>query len=150
MTPGTRENPVPLGDRTSLGNGWSLVVTGVDTNATEALLAVSPFARSPFPGFQYVLVSISADYTGPGSSHLTPMTSLRAVGASGFRYSSSNAHCGQLPEPNLDVGNPLTFSGGSIAGYAVCWMVRSSDVASLVMYYQPLLHGTAYAWLALE
>ena len=96
-----------------------------------------------------MLVSVSATYTGAGSSHLTPATSFHAIGESGFAHSMSNSFCGTLPSPNLDLSNPLVFKGGTITGYAACWMVSKGDVASLEMYYQPLL-GHEQVWFALR
>jgi hypothetical protein len=145
----SRANPVPLGKPGMLGNGWALTVTGVNADAAGAVLAADPGNKPPLDGFQYVLVSVSATYSGTGSSHLTPSTSLRAIGASGFAHSSSNSFCGTLPSPNLDLTNPLVFGGGTIAGYAACWMVSKGDVPSLEMYYQPLLGGPQ-VWFALR
>jgi hypothetical protein len=145
----SRANPVPLGKPGSLGNGWTLTVTGVNFDATSAILAADPGNKPPLPEFQYVLVAVSATYGGPGSSHLTPGTSFRAIGASGFAHSMSNSYCGQLPSPNLDMTNPLVFKGGTISGYAACWMVSKADLASLQLYYQPLL-ATAQVWFALH
>jgi hypothetical protein len=72
------------------------------------------------------------------------------MGASGFAYSTGDAYCGRLPMTNLDMDNPLTLSGGTISGNAVCWMVKSSDLPSLVMYYLPLLTTTGAVWFALH
>jgi hypothetical protein len=145
----SRSDPVPLGKPGALGNGWMLTVTGVNADAAGAVLAADPNNKPPLEGFQYVLVSVSATYAGSGSSHLTPATTFRAIGVSGFAHSSSNSFCGTLPSPNLDLTNPLVFGGGTIAGYAACWMVSKGDVPSLEMYYQPLLGGPQ-VWFALR
>jgi hypothetical protein len=145
----SRANPVPLGKPGSLRNGWTLTITSVNADATNAILAADPANKAPLAEFQYVLVSISALYNGAGSSHLTPGTSFHAIGESGFAHSTSNSFCGTLPSPNLDIGNPLVFKGGAITGYAACWMVSKGDVAALEMYYQPLL-GHEQVWFALH
>jgi hypothetical protein len=145
----SRANPIPLGKPGVLGNGWTLAITGVNLAATNALLAADSANKPPLAAYEYVLVAISATYTGPGSSHLTPTTSLHAIGASNFAHSMSNSFCGQLPSPNLDLTNPLVFKGGTISGYAACWMVAKSDVASLELYYQPLL-SNEQVWFALH
>jgi hypothetical protein len=146
---GSRTNPVPLGKPGSLGNGWTLTITSVNPDATSAILAADPTNTAPLPGFHYVTVTVTATYGGPGSSHLTPSTSFRAVGASNVEHSTSNSFCGELPQPNLDLTNPLLYSGGTESGYAACWIVSTADVASLEMYYQPLLSTTA-VWFALH
>jgi hypothetical protein len=51
---------------------------------------------------------------------------------------------------NLDMDNPLTFSGSTINHTASCWMVKSSDAASLAVYYQPFLSNASKVWLALR
>ncbi len=149
-SPGSsRANPVPLGKPGVLGNGWTVTVTGVNTDATSAMLAADSANSAPASGDQYVLVAVSATYGGAGSSHLTPGTSFHAVGASEVVHSTSNSFCGKLPSPNLDLDNPLTFKGKTITGYAVCWMVPAADVSTLEMYWQPLL-STAQVWFALR
>jgi hypothetical protein len=145
----SRANPVPLGKPGSLGNGWTVTITSVNTAATSAILAADPTNAAPADGLHYVMITVTATYTGPGSSHLTPSTSFRAVGASNVDHSTSNSFCGELPPPNLDLTNPLVFNGGTESGYAACWMVGITDVASLEMYYQPLL-STTQVWFALR
>jgi hypothetical protein len=145
----TRADAIPLGKPGSLGDGWTLTVTAVNPDAESAILAADPTNKSPLDGFQYVLVSVSATYNGAGSSHLTPATSLHSIGPSGYVHTTSNSYCGTLPAPSLDALNPLVFKGGTIAGYAVCWMVPKGDVPLLEMYWQPLLGGTQ-VWFALH
>ncbi len=146
---GSRATAVPLGKPGVLGNGWTVTVTGVNTDAANAILAADPANNAPLPGTQYVLVAVSATYVGEGSSHLTPGTSFHAVGASGVAHSTSNSFCGKLPSPNLDIDNPLTLKGKTITGYAACWMVSAADVPTLAMYWQPLL-STDQVWFALR
>ena len=145
----SRANPVPLGRWGALGNGWKLTVTEVNLDAASASLAADTSNSLPLLGFQYVLVAVSATYDGSGSSHLTPGSSLRSIGALNIVRTSSNSYCGKLPSPDLDTGNPLVFHGGKISGYAVCWMVLIGDVSGLEMYYQPPLSNTQ-VWFALH
>jgi hypothetical protein len=146
---GTRADPIPFGKPGDLPTGWTLTVTAVSPDAASAILAADPTNKPPLDGYQYVLVSISATYNGAGSSHLTPASTLQAIGPSGFAHSTANSYCGTLPSPSLDALNPLVFKGGTIAGYATCWMVAKTDVAALEMYWQPLLGG-AQVWFALH
>lgn len=145
----SRTNLVPLGKPRALGNGWTLTITGVNPDATSAILAADASNHAPLAGFQYVLVAVSATYGGSGSSHLTPATSLHAIGAANVAHSTSNSFCGKLPSPELDIDNPLVFHGGKISGNAACWMVPAGDVSTLEMYYQPLLASTR-VWFALH
>jgi hypothetical protein len=146
---GTRVDPIPLGEPGGLPTGWTLTVTAVNPDATTAVLAADPTNKPPLDGFQYVLVSVSATYEGAGSSHLTPSSTMHAIGPSGFVHSTANSYCGTLPSPSLDALNPLVIKGGTITGYATCWMVAKADVAGLEMYWQPLL-GSTQVWFALH
>jgi hypothetical protein len=146
---GSRTNPIPLNSPGSLGNGWTLTVTSVNPDATSAILAADPANAAPVAGNRYVLVTVTAAYNGPGSSHLTPATGFRAMGASNVEHTTSNSFCGELPPPNLDLTNPLVQSGGSVSGYAACWMVSAAEVPKLELYYQPLL-ATSAVWFALH
>src|SRR5581483_7831327 len=116
--PGTRTNPIPLNTPGNLGNGWTLTVTSVNQDATSVILAADPANAAPLAGYRYVLVTVTAAYDGPGSSHLTPATSFRATGASNVEHTMSNSFCGELPPPNLDLTNPNVASGNSESGYA--------------------------------
>src|SRR5579862_4423214 len=149
--PGSSQaDPVPLGQPANLGNGWTVTVTGVVPDATSALLGADPKNAPPPFGFQDVMVSVSATFSGPAeSSHLTPSTTFHAIGKDNYPYSTSTSFCGTLPDPNLDATNPLTFAGGTIAGNAVCWMVASGDVSSLEMFFQAPLSETR-VWFALH
>lgn len=146
---GTRANPIPLNTPGNLGNGWTLTITSVNSDATAAILAADPANASPLPGYRYVLVTVTASYNGAGSSHLSPAASLHAVGASNVEHSTANSFCGELPPPNLDLTNPLVLSGGSESGYAACWMVSAAEIASLEMYHQQPL-TTTQVWFALH
>ncbi len=124
---GTRENPVPIGTRVDLGNGWNLRVVEVIRDATRMVLKENRFNDPPESGSQFVLVKVEACYTGDDSSELSRYR-LRVVGASAVAYDQG---CGVMPDPLPD---SEVFSGGCVEGYAG-WEVKSSDVGSLVMYY---------------
>jgi hypothetical protein len=145
----SRANPVPLGRAGDLGNGWTMTVSSVQLDARSALLLADPGNGPPPAGFQYVLVSVTASFNGADASHLNSAAGLRATGASNANYSMYNSYCGALPAPNLDLDNPLVFSGGTVSGYAACWSVPKEEVPSLVMYYQPILAKTR-VWFALR
>jgi hypothetical protein len=145
----SRVAPVPLGRPAALGNGWTMSVTNVQADATNALLAADPGNKPPGSGLQYVLVSVDATYTGAASSHLSPASSLRAAEGSNAVYSMYNSYCGTLPAPNLDLDNPLVFPGGSVSGYAACWAVPKEEVGSLVMVYAPP-HSRTRVWFSLR
>ena len=124
---GTRENPVPIGTTVDLGNGWTLRVVGVVPDATRRVLNENMFNDPPERGNQFVLAKLRACYTGDDSSEFNRYY-LHVVGASAVAYDQS---VGVMPDPLPD---SEVFSGGCVEGYAG-WEVKSSDVGSLVMYY---------------
>jgi hypothetical protein len=147
-----RTNPVPLGKPGSIGNGWVVTITEVTPDASDTILASDDFNVPPAAGKQFFMVAVRAVYNGPDSSNLDSESAFKAVGASNVAYTSFKDDCGTLPDPNLALDDPETFSGGVISGNAVCWQVRSSEVSSLVMYAKtPLSDGTfKTVWFALR
>ena len=146
---GSRENPIPLGQAAPVGNGWTVRVTGVVADATGQVLAANQFNDPPAAGNQFFMIAASGTYTGTGSSMLDSSFSMRAVGASQVAYTTFNNSCGVLPEPNLQLNDPQVFTGGTVSGNAACWEIRSSDAASLAMFYEPLI-GDQMTWFALR
>jgi hypothetical protein len=140
---GTRGNPVPFGQPAPIGNGWTVTATQYFPNATAAVLAANQFNDPPPAGSQDVMVAVSATFNGSGSSHLNPGFTFRAVGAANVAYTTfGGPSCGVLPEPDLGLNDPEVFSGGTVSGNAACWVVPSSDVASLVMFAEPSSSNT--------
>jgi hypothetical protein len=146
----SRDNPFPLGSAGDVGGGWTVTVTNVYPDATALVLAANPFNVPPSPGRQFFMIAVSATYSGPGSSRLGSGFSMRSVGASQVVYTTFDAEfCGVLPEPNIDLFDPEVFTGGTVSGNAACWSIRSSDAASLVMFYEPLASDQR-TWFALR
>jgi len=146
-----RSNPVPLGTAAPIGNGWTVQITGVNTDAWPAIQAANLFNAAPPTGSVDVIVTVSATYTGAGSSHLDSGYTLRAVGASNVSYTSFTNNCGVLPVPHLDLDDPEVFTGGTVSGNAACFQVTASDAGTLVLYTAPLAFPTpAPVWFALR
>jgi hypothetical protein len=145
----SRSNPFPLGTAGSLGNGWTLTITGTYPDAWAQIQAANQFNDPPAAGNQFFMIAVSATYNGPGSSRLDSSFGARAVGASNVAYTTFDNSCGVLPEPNLQLDDPQVFTGGTVTGYAACWHIRSSDAGSLVMFFDPLLSDQV-TWFALR
>ncbi|QEO10628.1 DUF4352 domain-containing protein [Protaetiibacter larvae] len=60
---GTRDNPLPLGS-TIEGRDWTVVVNSVTFGATDAVLAENQFNEAPAEGSEFILINITATYTG--------------------------------------------------------------------------------------
>jgi hypothetical protein len=118
--------------------GWQVVVNSVTPDATSTVLARNQFNDKPKPGEQFFIANITVTYNGQGSGRFDGRYRLRTVGAASVSYSTFDNSCGVIPD---ELPDSETFSGGSLSGN-VCWSIRSSDAASLVMYDNPLSFGT--------
>lgn len=129
----TREHPIPRGTSADTGDGWRITVLSVTPNATAAVLAANRYNTPPAPGYQFYIARVHIARTAPASQSfvLGGLGGLRTVGASGVAYSTYENSCGVVPDP---LTTAEVFPGGAIVGN-VCWQVRSSDVSSLVLYY---------------
>lgn len=125
---GTRANPIPLQTPADLGDGWTIRVVSVDTNAA-AQLTQNSLNQAPPPGFQDVLVTVEATYHGTTPESFSPYR-LQAAGTSGVVYTAYDNPCGVLPKPFSD--QPV--SAGSVVPGQACWTVASGDVPKLLMY----------------
>ncbi len=137
--------PIPIGTATALGNGWTLTVLEIATDAEIAVLAASNFNAPPSPGAQFVMVHVAAAYHGAAPCVCDAFTApspftLRALGASGQVYTTfrQETSCGLeipggLPPVLSDAGPPDSSISGN-----VCWQVRTADAAGLLLFYKPL------------
>ena len=130
---GTRTNPIPLGKEVALGDGWRMKVDSATPDATAQVLDASPFNDPPAAGRQFFMVHVTVTYTGQGSDSFEGSFRLRAVGAAALGYSGFENSCGDIPG---ELSENEAFTGGTISGNA-CWEIRSSDIASLVLYDAP-------------
>jgi hypothetical protein len=130
--PGTRSNPWRAGTAVKLSDGWTVRVLSATPNANRAVMAENQFNDPPAAGRQFFMVRIRATYRGAKESDTYDGGfRLRAVGRANVGYTSFEDSCGVIPgEDALDAD---VFRGGSVVG-TVCWSVRRSDAASLVMY----------------
>jgi hypothetical protein len=140
----TNANPIPLGHRAAIGDGWVLSVTSATLDATAQIVAI-PGNSPPHPGAQYTLLNLAATYTGGGSSILDDFgDKLSTVGAHNATYYGG---CGQVPPPALPVYQSI-FSGQSISGN-ICYEIASNDAPSLELRAYASFSG-GYVWFALR
>ncbi|MCK9440648.1 MAG: hypothetical protein M0Q13_04420 [Methanothrix sp.] len=127
---GTREDPVPMGTSVDLGDGWTVKVMSVTSDATNFILRENQFNDPPAAGNQFFIARVRASYEGDGSDTFGGSYRLRAVGSSAIGYSTFENSPGVIPDPLPD---SEVFTGGSIEGN-IAWQIKSSDSGSLVMY----------------
>jgi hypothetical protein len=119
---GTRENPTPMGQEAQVGN-WRVKVIGATPKATQAVLDANMFNDKPQSGYQYVLVKITATYTGDESATFWVDMSSKFVGKGGNTFDS-----GMVVAPNSISDAGEVFSGASVSGNLV-FAVASDQVS---------------------
>ena len=133
-TQGSRTNPVPLGKEVALGDGWKLKVESVTPNATAARPRRERFQRSSERRLAVLHRPGHRHLCRAGSDRFEAAYRLRTVGAAAVSYSGFENSCGEVPD---ELSETELFTGGTLTGN-VCWAIRSSDTASLVLYDAPV------------
>jgi hypothetical protein len=136
----------------TFSDGWQFTVLATIPDATRQILAI-PRNRPPPVGVQYFMLSISASYTGGGSSSLYHLLAdhFSAIGAHNIRYSFDATACGvALPPPDLCSliydGGPPFYSGMGADGN-IDFQIASNDAQSLLLVYDDPTHRV---WFALR
>jgi hypothetical protein len=132
---GSRSKPYPVRTLVSLpeSKGWKVRVNKSIPNATKLVLAENQFNAPPKRGRQFFMINITMVYAGKGSSTPFAGATFKAVGRSSVAYDFSDS-CGVTPD-DFDSFKKV-FSGGRLTGN-ICFSVRSTDVASLLLLYEP-------------
>jgi hypothetical protein len=100
------------------------------------------FNDPPPPGSKDVMVNITAQYLGTGTTAawLDLGTSVDVVGQSGIAYSQGLTYsCGVLPN---SLNNVDTVFTGATFTANVCWKVPSIDVPTLELYFHDFDTGS--------
>lgn len=133
---GTRAHPIAFGAPHDIGRGWTVKIASVLPDATQRILSWDSSNNPPKRGRQFYMVNLQAKRTGKKPGYLHAAFYMRAVGLSGFGYTINQNSCGSLPDPDLEIDDPLVFRNTTVQGN-VCWEVRSSDAVKLVMFTAP-------------
>lgn len=122
---GTRDNPVPAGAPTQVGD-WTVAMAPATTDATEVVLAENQFNSPPAEGRQFLMTEMSVTYDGTDSQTPWASLSVKFVGTDGNTYGTgSDDYCGVIPANLSDLGE--MYAGASGAGN-VCVSVPSTAV----------------------
>ena len=131
---GTRANPVPIGQTTDVGDGWTVRVNNVDFDATELILGENTFNDPPAEGLIYVIVNVSVGYVGPDAK-ANMGVNFSGVGSSNVQYTTYDSI---VVVPDSYSTYVDVFAGGETTGnFALT--VKKSDVGSLLIYASPFL-----------
>ncbi len=95
---GSRDNPVQVGSQIK-GSEWTVVVNSVTPDATSEVMEANQFNDEPESGMQYMVVDLSATYTGEDSS-TDSLVSVAFVADSGEVYSQSDTFA-VAPDPQF-------------------------------------------------
>jgi hypothetical protein len=133
---GTRSHPTPFGAPYDIGRGWSVKIVSILPDATQRILTWDSSNNPPKRGRQFYMVNFQAKRTGKKPGYLHATFYMHAVGAGGVGYSIDKDSCGSIPDPDLEVDDPLVFHNTTIKGN-ICWQVRSTDAGKLLMFTAP-------------
>jgi hypothetical protein len=133
---GTRDDPLEIGTRIEMGD-WTLAVTDVELDATEAVMDEFEFNDPPVDGRQFVMVSVDATYEGDDSGEAWIDFSWAIVGGAGNTFGTGmHDYCGLIPDPLDDTGE--TFPGGEISGN-VCISVAADQLVGATIRVEELM-----------
>lgn len=122
---GTRENPYPAGSTVVLGS-YEVALGPTVKDATEQVAAENEFNEPPVEGRQFVMVPVTATYTGDESGTAWVDLSIQFVGSGGNTFGTgTDDYCGVIPNDLSDAGE--MFAGATAEGN-VCVSVPSDQV----------------------
>ena len=127
---GSIERPFEVGMAGDVGD-WQIRLVGTVPEAEAVLVHWNWFNRPARPGMTYVMFEVEAVYRGTGSSQPWNDLYFGIAGPSRVAYDNFESDCGLFPEDLVNQGE--AFTDGVMLG-RVCWEVRSSDLAGLLVF----------------
>jgi hypothetical protein len=131
-----------MGQGARLPDGWVVKVATVDRNAWPEVRAENQFNDPPKAGHTFVMARLVATYRGSKARDLIFESDFEAVGKSNVAYQTFDDSCGVVPN---ELPSKRVFQGGTVAGN-VCWSVKRTDVATLLMYWEDFITERAFFW----
>lgn len=120
---GTRENPIPIGQKAQVGPNWEVTILEIVPDAWSIIEAENMFNEPPEEGYQYVMAKVQFSYIGEESGTPWVNLSLRYLGSDGNAYSEG---VGVVPKAFSDIGEQ--FPGATAEGN-VGWAVPADAVS---------------------
>lgn len=133
---GSRDNPLPIGSTVS-DSEWDVTINSVDLNATDAIIAENPLNDAPADGNTYIMVEVSATYTGTNPEGDTPWVSVEYVSAGGNSFASHDA---LLVAPDSFDSLETLYEGASVTGN-IALEVPEEEIADGTLKVSPGLFG---------
>ncbi|NLY77252.1 MAG: hypothetical protein GX080_04065 [Tissierellia bacterium] len=120
---GTRENPIPIGQKANIGSNWEITVLEIVPDAWSIIEAENMFNEPPQDGYQYVMANIQVSYVGEESGTPWVDLSIQYLGSDGNVYSQSAA---VVPNAFIDIGEQ--FPGATAEGN-ISWAIPAAAVS---------------------
>ena len=109
---GTRAHPLAIGSTIS-DSEWEVTINSVDLDATDVIMAENPFNEAPADGNVYIMVEVTATYTGSNPEGETPWVTVEYVSAGGNSFAS---HDSMVVAPNSFDSLETLYEGASATG----------------------------------
>ena len=144
----SRNQPMPKGKPIEFTDGTAIIIESVTDNANQTIKRHDGLTKPPPSGHQFLLVKIKVSNQGDEPIDIYMVNELSLVGKSNVSY-GQGLECWTFPN-EIDTSRTL-FPDGSLSGN-ICFTVKSSDVDSLVMYYDTfnILGDDEYVYWSLE
>ncbi|MDW4574306.1 hypothetical protein R8Z57_16115 [Microbacterium sp. M3] len=128
-TGASRDNPAPLGSVIS-GDEWDVTVNSVTLGATDQVLAANMVNQSPEAGYEYILINVTATYTGADKG-MPALTSVNYVTPDGVTIDGLDSFA-VAPEP-LDTLSELYTGASATGNIALAVPSATADAGVLVV-----------------
>ncbi|MBI4396025.1 MAG: hypothetical protein HY548_02950 [Elusimicrobia bacterium] len=104
----SKENPLLYGQSLTIPEGWTITITGYDSDAWPAIQAENIYNTAPASGYKYIMVKVKiSNASAQSPSNPWPDLNLRLVGSENVEYKSfdtSNVLPGKFPDGDLYTG----------------------------------------------
>lgn len=129
----SEEDPVPVGEVLEFTGVWDIVVTEVDLDAADVVLAYADINPQPAEGYRYVLIGVEGTYLG---ERVAQPVFEWAVSDGVTEFAPSIPGCGVVPDSIYDV---VEVAPGESFRAQLCVPVPSAAVsAGLELFLQPV------------
>lgn len=125
----SRENPAPLGSVIS-GDEWDITINSVALGATDQVLAANPINQSPEDGYEYILVNVTATYTGADKS-MPALTTINYVTPEGVTIDGLDTFA--VAPDALDTTSELYTGASATGNLALAVPSATADAGVLVV-----------------
>jgi hypothetical protein len=146
---GTRESPIPLGQRATVG-GWGVVVRSVRIASYDEMLAENSYNDPPIEGRSFVLVEVSLANQTDTEDTVVGALNFGVLGPSNVVVTDydSDTSCGVVPNQVDEYAE--VFPGGTIRGN-LCYQIDQRELGETLFFAEAWdISNSQRLWFALE